>query len=81
VFVEVNSGTISHRQNTCGKWWSTSKQQQECQVNPYLPGHHEGWMMGGQETGFHWVSIDENQPIINKTKHTTKGEKKAQFHS
>jgi hypothetical protein len=38
-------------------------------------------MMGGQETGFHWVSIDENQPIINKTKHTTKGEKKAQFHS
>lgn len=45
-------------------------------VNPYLPGHHEGWMMGGQETVFHWVSILENQPIINKTKHPTKGEKK-----
>jgi hypothetical protein len=29
-------------------------------------------MMGGQETVFHWVSILENQPIINKTKHPTK---------
>jgi hypothetical protein len=50
-------------------------------VNPYLQGHQEGWMMGGQETVFHWVSILENQPIINKAEHPTKWEKKVQFHS
>jgi hypothetical protein len=81
VYVEVNSGTISHQQNTCGNGGQQASDSRSARVNPYLPGHHEGWMMGGQETVFHWVSIDENQPIINKTKHPTKGEKKVQFHS
>jgi hypothetical protein len=26
-------------------------------VNKQPPAHHEGWMVGGQETLFHWIPV------------------------